>query len=94
MAHFYGGVHGHRGEATRLGTKRSGLSVFCNGWRIGVKASLYADESGSSDLDTITVDLTCGSGHSGESVRLGTFSRKDLEKMVAKARRKIAAVPA
>ena len=38
MAHFRGTVRGSRGQASRLGTKRSGLTVTCNGWGIGVKA--------------------------------------------------------
>jgi len=39
MAQFRGGVRGQRGEATRLGSKNSGLSVFANGWHGGVKVT-------------------------------------------------------
>lgn len=35
MAHFYGTVQGHRGEASRLGTRRSGLRATASGWNIG-----------------------------------------------------------
>lgn len=44
MAHFYGGVHGCRGEATRLGTKASGLSAFAASWEGAVKVMLYERE--------------------------------------------------
>lgn len=88
MAHFYGGVHGHRGEATRLGTPRSGLTIFGNGWRVGVRASLSAGEGNDSGTDTVTVYLTSGSGNDGSRVCLGTFSQKDLRRMVARENRK------
>ena len=54
MAHFYGGVHGYRGAATRLGSAKSGLSVFGQGWNVGIKAELSADGDG----DEVTVWLT------------------------------------
>ena len=44
MAHFRGTVEGSRGEASRLGTKNSGLLVSANGWDIGVDVELDFDE--------------------------------------------------
>lgn len=41
MAHFYGGVTGMRGEATRLGSKASGLSTFAASWEGAVRVHLY-----------------------------------------------------
>lgn len=40
MAHFYGSVQGSRGEATRCGTKRSGMSSHVRGWNVGVDARM------------------------------------------------------
>jgi hypothetical protein len=36
MAQFRGVIAGQRGEASRLGSKSSGLTVHCNGWNGGV----------------------------------------------------------
>jgi hypothetical protein len=40
MVHFYGGVRGNRGAATRLGSKLSGMSTFANGWTTGAEVEL------------------------------------------------------
>jgi hypothetical protein len=37
MAQFLGSVQGQRGEATRLGSKSSGLTARVNGWHVGVR---------------------------------------------------------
>ncbi len=72
MAHFYGGVTGKsRTEATRLGTKNSGLKVFANGWHIGLTA--HITHNGVTGKDEITVYITDGSGGGGEHKCLGTF---------------------
>lgn len=62
MAHFYGGVVGNRGEATRLGTGKSGLRSFSNGWNIGADVYLYERECG----DVIRIALTGGSNRGGD----------------------------
>lgn len=81
MAHFYGGIQGNRGEATRLGTKSSGLNGFLNGWNIGINVNLNYDEE--EDTDIVSVYLTHGSTHGnrsdGLSKHIGTFTIKDLE---------------
>lgn len=41
MAHFYGTVQGHRGEASRLGTAASGLNVKATSWQGAVAVHLY-----------------------------------------------------
>lgn len=41
MAHYYGTLQGHRGEATRCGTRRSGLEVCAASWKGAVKVQLY-----------------------------------------------------
>lgn len=35
MSHFYSIIQGHRGEATRTGTKSSGIKASAFGWDLG-----------------------------------------------------------
>jgi len=50
MAQFRATIKGNRGEASRLGTKKSGLVARINGWDIGV--AIYArHEKGHDYLD-------------------------------------------
>ncbi|MHB8098117.1 MAG: hypothetical protein ACYDD5_00830 [Sulfuricurvum sp.] len=35
MSHYYSRIQGHRGEATRCGTKSSGITATATGWDIG-----------------------------------------------------------
>ncbi len=46
MAHFYGVLKGSRGEATRCGTKNSGLETVAASWQGAVRTYLYVDDSG------------------------------------------------
>ena len=41
MAHFYGTLKGARGEASRLGTKSSGLRTVAASWQGAVDVWLY-----------------------------------------------------
>lgn len=41
MAHFYGLLQGNRGQASRLGTKASGLSVTAASWSGAIDVDLY-----------------------------------------------------
>ncbi len=41
MAHFYGSIRGQRGEASRLGSKASGLSIKAASWQGAVSVYLY-----------------------------------------------------
>ncbi len=41
MAHFFGIVQGNRGDASRLGSKNSGLSVRACSWEGAVTVYLY-----------------------------------------------------
>lgn len=46
MAHFYGTLVGSRGEASRLGTKNSGLRVTAASWDGAICTVLYRDHHG------------------------------------------------
>lgn len=57
MAQFRGVLRGQRGEASRLGTKSSGLTAHINGWNCGVDVELEH----LNDQDQVIVYLTGGS---------------------------------
>jgi hypothetical protein len=59
MSHFYGDMTGSRGEATRCGTKSSGIRAHLRGWNIGCK--VYVTHDKDRDLDVIEVWKTGGS---------------------------------
>jgi hypothetical protein len=41
MAHFYGDMQGSRGQATRCGTKQSGIHAHIRGWHTGVQTVVW-----------------------------------------------------
>lgn len=43
MAQFYGTLQGNRGQATRMGTKSSGIESFTASWHGAVRVYLYVD---------------------------------------------------
>ena len=76
MGHFYASIQGNRGEATRMGSKSSGIEGHVRGWNVGCRVTCYVDSDGK---DHVAVELTNGSGHSGRSKSLGHFSADDLD---------------
>jgi hypothetical protein len=81
MAHFYGGVSGKaRTTATRLGSKKSGLEVFANGWDSGV--DVIARYDGEAGVDEFAIFMTAGSNGSSSRVHLGTVRRNESGKLV------------
>lgn len=46
MARFRATIQGMRGEASRLGSKSSGLVVTANGWNAGITVYVRVDEDG------------------------------------------------
>lgn len=43
MAHFYGTLQGNRGQASRCGTKGSGLHIRAGSWQGGIQVDLEYD---------------------------------------------------
>ena len=41
MSHFYASIEGNRSEATRCGTKSSGMQGHVRGWTIGCTTAAY-----------------------------------------------------
>ena len=76
MAQYYANIQGNRGEATRMGTKSSGMIGHIRGWHIGCR--VYVGWNEEKECDEVTISLTSGSaGHKG-SKELGTFTAQDL----------------
>lgn len=44
MAHFYGEIQGSRGEASRLGNKKSGFRTVAASWSGAIETYVYWDE--------------------------------------------------
>lgn len=54
MAQFRATIQGCRGEASRLGTKRSGITAKINGWNCGIVVFAEYDETLGKDVFHIT----------------------------------------
>lgn len=76
MAHFYGEIRGNRGDATRMGSKDSGMFCHVRGWNFGVRVDMYVNEEGE---DAALIQLSPGSNGNGVFKTIGKFTRKDLK---------------
>lgn len=72
MARFIGYVQGQAGEASRLGSPRSGISAQAQGWNVGIRVDGHAD----GDDDVFDVYLTSGS-NGGNRAHLGRVTMVD-----------------
>jgi hypothetical protein len=75
MAQYYADIQGNRGEATRMGTKNSGLSGHIRGWGVGARVTMRWNDK--KEEDEVVIELTGGST-GGRSVYLGTFTHRDV----------------
>jgi len=71
MAQFYADIQGNRGQATRMGTKDSGMDGHIRGWNLGGRVWMRYNKE--LERDEVTIDLTSGSGYGNAEKRLGTF---------------------
>lgn len=62
MAQFRATIQGNRGEASRLGTKSSGIEARINGWDSGVRVDA-AHSIGTDNRDHFHIYATGGSNH-------------------------------
>lgn len=69
MAQFLAGIQGQRGEATRLGSKASGIRARINGWNAGVSVNAYHEDG----VDVFEIRQTGGSGYSGINEPIATI---------------------
>ena len=68
MAQFQGTVSGSRGEASRLGTKNSGIVTQAKGWNSGVKVYGYVEDG----QDKFDIFVTTGSSHKSGTDFIGS----------------------
>lgn len=57
MAHFIGFVQGRRGEASRLGTKISGITASACGWDLGARLHLMHSDKRGADVGNVSFDF-------------------------------------
>jgi hypothetical protein len=69
VAHFYGTVHGNRGEVSRLGSAQSGIAVRANGWNTGVRVSGMVED----DKDVFYIFANGGSNGNGGETHVATI---------------------
>lgn len=62
MAHFYGVLQGSRGEATRCGTKASGMRTHAASWEGQVKVVMYYHEREERDYVRVSLARWHGGG--------------------------------
>ena len=89
MTHFYGSMEGSRGEATRCGTKSSGISAHVRSWTHGVRADLIASEANGDDRACI--EITSGSNGGGRTSHV--FIEQDELNGILAGRLRLAVVP-
>lgn len=56
MAHFRGTIQGQRGQASRLGSKQSGLTVEAQSWQGKVVVYLTHDDVTGKDMAFVTLE--------------------------------------
>ena len=74
MSRFYGSLQGSRGEATRQGTAKSGITSHTRGWDIGAHVTCWVNENGQ---DEVTIRLTGGSRNPSTLKTLGSYILAD-----------------
>lgn len=89
MAHFIGYVQGARGEASRLGSKSSGIDATGRGWNIGGSVMLRSNESKDEEgkkieRDSVTLSVDSGSNHRGDSYEVACFEEGENGERVLK----------
>ena len=60
MSHFYGTLTGCRGEASRCGSKKSGMETYCASWKGAIRCMAYFDEATGKDM--VRVEKTTWQG--------------------------------
>lgn len=81
MAHFYADIQGARGEASRCGSKQSGIDGHIRGWNIGARVALRHDSK--TGKDKCTIYLTSGSNGNHANIIIGSYTEDDLLKPIA-----------
>jgi hypothetical protein len=72
VAQFRATIQGNRGEASRLGSKTSGIHATINGWNIGVTVDILSNQQ--TGKDEIRVCRTGGSNGGGGNKTLAVIA--------------------
>ena len=86
MSHFYGTLKGIRGEASRCGSKGSGIVTHAASWKGAIRVEVYHDEK--TGRDKFRVDETQWHGHGVSRL----LAQGDLGDHTADRKRKLAAI--
>ena len=62
MAHFLAEIHGTRGPASRLGSKKSGITATAASWQGAVNVMITHDETTGKDIATVSLRQWHGAG--------------------------------
>ena len=71
MSQFYAEIQGNRGEATRMGSKDSGIRGHIRGWHVG--ARVVCRYNSEKERDEIFVYATHGSNGNGSEELIATI---------------------
>jgi hypothetical protein len=74
MSRFYANIKGTRGEATRQGSGRSGITSHTRGWNLGVRVQGYPAIEDAAKQDEFCISITGGSAGARLSAPLACVS--------------------
>lgn len=72
MSQFYASIQGNRGEATRMGSKASGITGHVRGWDVGARVDGYVK----GESDVVAVRATGGSNDNIHHRKIAEISRE------------------
>lgn len=68
MSHFYGTLQGNRGEATRQGSKKSGIETSTASWEGAIHTRAFYNEETGNDWVRVTLGQWMGRGQSPSKI--------------------------
>ena len=78
MAHYYSRIKGHRGEATRCGSKSSGITARADSYSVGARIEI--NWSAQFQSDVVTIYATTGSSSNGS--RIFSYTIQDGKRVI------------
>ena len=78
MSHYYSRIQGHRGEATRCGTKSAGITARADSYTVGARI----DIRWSNQLQADVVSIYATSGSSDFGSRMFSYTVQDGKRII------------
>ena len=78
MAHYYSRIKGHRGGATRCGSKSSGITARADSYSVGARIEI--NWSAQLQSDVVTIYATTGSSSNGS--RIFSYTIQDGKRVI------------